>query len=356
METYLLFDCCRIIAGHTRSMILDTQRKSFYFIPNGLAACIDPCGTIQRSEENAELIEFLLEEELAFPCEMPLLGHFISAKSNVWDYPARISNAIISREDFEEEFLEDAVTQITETLQCKYIEFRFRQPMSLERIEQVTTFIGRFNLLGYSLGICLEDHTIEKEKLENVLSRSIRLFKTLVFNYPEENVLKAGSGNYGNVFFTSTTSLDLSCGIVSEALFTLHSSHYYESLAHNTCLNRKLAIDTGGNIKNCPAMAKSYGNVKNVSLLKVVQDPEFQKMWHIRKDDIAKCKDCEFRHICTDCRAYVDDPDDMHSAPLKCGYDPYTGEWQEWSTLPFKQKALAFYGMQEPETLKTEEL
>jgi hypothetical protein len=31
--------------------------------------------------------------------------------------------------------------------------------------------------------------------------------------------------------------------------------------------------------------------------------------------------------------------------PLKCGYNPYTCEWEEWSTNPLKQKAIGYYGM-----------
>ena len=67
----------------------------------------------------------------------------------------------------------------------------------------------------------------------------------------------------------------------------------------------------------------------------------------IQKDQIAVCKDCEFRYICTDCRAYKEDPEDDYSKPLKCGYDPYTGVWSEWSTNPLKQKAIQYYGMEE---------
>jgi hypothetical protein len=37
----------------------------------------------------------------------------------------------------------------------------------------------------------------------------------------------------------------------------------------------------------------------------------------------------------------------MYSKPLKCGYNPYTCEWEEWSTHPMKQKAIEYYGMQE---------
>jgi SPASM domain peptide maturase of grasp-with-spasm system len=114
-----------------------------------------------------------------------------------------------------------------------------------------------------------------------------------------------------------------------------------------------VAVDVNGNIKNCLGMCKSHGNVKNISIKEAIKKTDFTKLWHVKKDEIAICKDCEFRHICTDCRAFTEDPEDIYSKPLKCGYDPYTGEWQEWSTLPFKQKAMVFYGMQDLINIKT---
>jgi SPASM domain peptide maturase of grasp-with-spasm system len=138
-----------------------------------------------------------------------------------------------------------------------------------------------------------------------------------------------------------------SCGVVHPAYFTMNIPHYTESLAHNTCLNRKISIDIEGNIKNCPSMKESFGNIKDTTLEEAINKPGFKKYWNITKDQITKCKDCEFRHVCTDCRAYLENPDDMYSAPLKCGYDPYTCEWEEWSTNPLKQQAIAHYGMRE---------
>ena len=94
-------------------------------------------------------------------------------------------------------------------------------------------------------------------------------------------------------------------------------------------------------------MSESFGNIKNTTLEEAVNHPNFKKYWDITKDQIEVCKDCEFRHICTDCRAYVETPEDQYSKPLKCGYNPYTNEWEEWSTNPLKQKAIEFYGMQD---------
>lgn len=94
-------------------------------------------------------------------------------------------------------------------------------------------------------------------------------------------------------------------------------------------------------------MSQSFGNIKDTTLQEALDHPDFKKYWNVTKDQIEVCKDCEFRYICTDCRAYIENPEDMYSKPLKCGYNPYTAEWAEWSTNPLKQKAIDYYGMRE---------
>jgi SPASM domain peptide maturase of grasp-with-spasm system len=137
------------------------------------------------------------------------------------------------------------------------------------------------------------------------------------------------------------------CGIINKEYFYSNIKLFSESQHHNTCLNKKIAIDKDGNIKNCPSMAESFGNIKDSRLDKAINHPNFKKYWNITKDQVEICKDCEFRHICTDCRAYTENADDQYSKPLKCGYNPYTNVWEEWTTSPFKQKALEHYGMQD---------
>jgi SPASM domain peptide maturase of grasp-with-spasm system len=153
----------------------------------------------------------------------------------------------------------------------------------------------------------------------------------------------------GKFVIYSTEKFDMikGCGHISSDFFSLDILTYTESLHHNSCLNRKISIDAEGNIKNCPSMKESFGNIRDTTLAEAIEKPGFKKYWDINKDKIHVCKDCEFRYICTDCRAYVEDPEDIFSKPLKCGYNPYTGEWSEWSTNPLKQKAIDFYGMRD---------
>ena len=110
--------------------------------------------------------------------------------------------------------------------------------------------------------------------------------------------------------------------------FCINLSFYSESQAHNTCLNRKLCIDADGNIKNCPNMPQTYGNIKDTTLSQSIEKQGFKDCWYICKDKIDVCKDCEFRHICTDCRAFIKDPQNIYSQPAKCGYNPYICLWQ----------------------------
>jgi len=70
---------------------------------------------------------------------------------------------------------------------------------------------------------------------------------------------------------------------------------------------------------------------------------QFQTLWSITKDKVNKCKVCEFRMVCPDCRIFIEDPNDIYSAPLKCGYDPYTGLWNDWEIDLTKSKVFQGY-------------
>ena len=113
------------------------------------------------------------------------------------------------------------------------------------------------------------------------------------------------------------------------ANFVVNMEHFSEAQDHNTCLNRKISIDAHGTIRNCPAFSISYGNVRSVRLAEAVGLKTFQDPWKIRKDDIKICRSCEFRYICTDCRAFLSDSSDVLSKPATCSYDPSSAAWSD---------------------------
>ncbi|WP_414647134.1 grasp-with-spasm system SPASM domain peptide maturase [Chitinophaga sp.] len=135
------------------------------------------------------------------------------------------------------------------------------------------------------------------------------------------------------------------CGVVSSKSFSCNMNMYMESLQYNSCLNRKLSIDTNGDIKNCPSMTKKFGNIRTTLLKDVLNNPTFRDLWQITKDMISVCKDCEFRSVCTDCRAYLQDPGNTYSKPLKCGYDPYQCTWEPWAQNKENNYAISYYSI-----------
>lgn len=103
---------------------------------------------------------------------------------------------------------------------------------------------------------------------------------------------------------------------------------FCESMQYNSCLNSKVSIDINGDIKNCPSMTKSFGNINNTTLKYTINKKDFQSFWNINKDKIEVCKDCEYRYICSDCRAYLKNPENIYSQPAKCTYNPYIAKWE----------------------------
>ncbi len=119
---------------------------------------------------------------------------------------------------------------------------------------------------------------------------------------------------------------DKDCGCISPSYFSINLPHILGAKNSNTCLNKKISISTDGLIKNCPSMEHSYGMIDNTDMSTILKLKKFQQLWGLKKDSIEICKDCEFRYICSDCRAFTHN-NQINSKPLKCNYDPYNATW-----------------------------
>jgi len=144
----------------------------------------------------------------------------------------------------------------------------------------------------------------------------------------DEFISNSVNRSIGTCVFTKRQFLINSCGEICVDNFVNNIQTFTESQHYNTCLNRKICIDTKGEIKNCPAMSRSYGNIKDITLEEAINKTGYMDLWGIRIDDIDVCKDCEFRYMCTDCRAFIKDPKNIYSQPAKCPYNPYIAKWE----------------------------
>jgi radical SAM protein with 4Fe4S-binding SPASM domain len=96
------------------------------------------------------------------------------------------------------------------------------------------------------------------------------------------------------------------------------------------CLANSITISWRGDILPCPMLRKhSLGNVKNQHLFDFFKThkEELEKFWRLNLDNIQKCKNCEFRYSCNDCRALEETlTGDLYGKKL-CNYDVTKGVW-----------------------------
>jgi len=326
---FQLFSCCIPVKGAVRSIICDLQRNSFVYISSELCEIflmgesieIKKIMTVDSQELN-QFLAYLIDEEYGFTCDDPKSFPKINFFND--DYPQILKNVII---DFDDRSLHDlaCISNQISSLMCSAIELRyFTEKRLLGLLKDINAFkystVRSINLVTkYTNEITLEalnEICVENKRLKQIIVHSGPI------NHTEQLDLQT------IIIFTKEEITDEThCGNISPFYFQSNVDFFKESLVVNNCLDKKIGIDKEGNIKNCPSMKIVYGHIGKDNILDILKNKDFQKVRKIRKDDIEICRDCEFRYICMDCRAYTLDENNVFSKPKKCNYDPYQNKW-----------------------------
>jgi SPASM domain peptide maturase of grasp-with-spasm system len=340
---FIVFETVTFVNGYFKSLICDIVRKRSIIIPNSL---YDFCrrnnkklirkikAYYQANDVVNEYIDFLVEKEFAFIGTHHDVSHFVSMNLE-WDNPSYITNAIIENSTINFNNIKSIANQMNK-LQVEAIEFNsFISQICIDDLEKLLNAFQTIDSLRFlKLNIKYDEAVTSIEKMSELIKRHPIIQTLIIFSSP----FSFHEENNDCLFFIRQTLDIQSCGVVSKEYFALILPLFSESQAHNTCLNRKLCIDAEGNIKNCPAMKQSYGNIKDTILMEAIEKPGFKNLWFIHKNLIDVCKDCEFRHICIDCRCFIKDSKNIYSHPTKCTYNPYICKWQaEKGYLPIEE-------------------
>jgi len=351
---------CIPVKGANRSVICDLRRHEYKYIPNSLYDILvkfqgETVYKIKEHHQHAyddiidEYVEFLVDNEYVFFDENP--ENFLKLNENFYS-PSIITNCIIDIEKDIPDF--KSIFKGLHKLNCKALQIRFYSHMTLGLLKSALSELKNMKTSIISVEVYFPwSSEINIKKIQEIMFEYPRLLKVFIYRCNEDKLIKTEFNDSALILKSTKKNICItSCGVIKNSFFSTNVMMYTEALNHNSCLNRKISIDINGDIKNCPSMPESYGNIKDTTLEEAIEKPGFKKYWNITKDDIEVCRDCEFRYICTDCRAYTERTTfnkeglDL-SKPLKCGYNPYTNEWAEWSTNPLKQKAITYYGMEE---------
>jgi radical SAM protein with 4Fe4S-binding SPASM domain len=89
-------------------------------------------------------------------------------------------------------------------------------------------------------------------------------------------------------------------------------------------------VDLNGDVKPCLHSGKSLGNIFEKRLNKILRSGIQDHLWHLNKDQIETCNECEFRYCCKhDCIVAANNIGGKLNAKYPfCNYDPYVGEWK----------------------------
>lgn len=339
-NSYLyIYAYCFITNGKHRFSILNTMENKLHFFDMCLYQIAKKefreksvNGILKGLNDNdREVVEdfvgYLIQNNLARFVDdidnFPLL-------QQEWDTPHHIKYSIIDMRDVWHNF--DLIFSQLSDLLCPELEVRAYRNLSLADISKLSETFTKYNFDAFYLLIpYAESHFTQEgiERLSTMTKDNSRLVLN-VYGVPdtileELNIMKnkITSLEFNLRLFKRIINSHDDCGRINiNTLKPFDIAKVMEIKQHNGCLNRMISIDENGFIKNCPSMIKSWGNIKDTTLVSVYNLKEFQKYWNICNDMVEICSSCEYRCVCLGCRAYTENPDNLFSKPLKCIYTP----------------------------------
>lgn len=330
MKYFQLYASCTPVKGSKRSTICDLERRDYHYIPNMLFTLLTEYKSMTLSEikttfgsENYEVIDdyydFLIQYELGFFSETAAES-WPDIQEN-WESPWKLSNAILDIDNYSDYDLADLVKQLTE-IGCYEIQLRiFGENVTGYPILEVLRVIQNSPIRALSI---IAPYNYGSKYIDDLVNEP-RVHRIMFFNAKDNRSESLSNGRLRLQLSTSNEVSPEYCGDCSADFFVPELDFHLEAKQFNSCLNRKVSVDTNGSIKNCPSLKQEYGQIKKKFLSRVIEQKDFQQIWKITKDQIEVCRDCEHRYICPDCRAHT--INGSLGKPSSCLYDPYSATW-----------------------------
>lgn len=319
----ILASYCKIIKGYNRSLVSNLLTSNWWALDNEYMSYIH-----NQDFENLKLIfpevyELLISNDLILTIPIEDEEKFIPFNTD-YKFPGNVQNAII---DWEGGISNYSIAQTIKQLEingCQNVAFRFYNHFNLELFNELINALEFSTIEGVEIALPYDYYQLNMIFFLDAKSRCPRIINILLHGSPEK--IDGLIRDDKKLMCTKEKIVDCtSCGKISPLYFTLNINHFTLSQHYNNCLYQKIGIDINGNYKNCPSSNHVLGNVADDKLSDILIQPDYNLLTRIKKDQVAICKDCEFRDICSDCRVYV--TDDIYSKPQKCSYDPYKNTW-----------------------------
>ena len=231
------------------------------------------------------------------------------------------------------------------------VENRYIAKFEKNEYEEITEFIE--SLVKAELIIAVEENTWiprlsfkKDEKLDKGSTRSLILeieegvdwgkISTLFSGIPIKEIRYFGTAypesifpgvpiikqekDFSNCITRATISGQFAAGVDENV--------YRFSMVYNNCWGGKIALTRDAKIRPCIYSTIEIGDINEAlsggQVIETARD-----YWALTLDKVDKCKECELRYICPDCREIAArESGNLSATNPNCKYDPYTGVWQ----------------------------
>ncbi|EZH72136.1 hypothetical protein ATO12_24680 [Aquimarina atlantica] len=327
-----VYSTCKLVKGKKRGTLSDLHRSRIELIPNELIDLVNEFKGKKVSDilkknydfKDLKVIEqyfdFLIDKEVIFLSEKIL--SFISS-DETYESPKKLLSAIIDIDTNSTYDVPNAIYKIN-TIGCDNIQIRLYDcDMDTNTLEHLVSLFK--NTSFRHVEILLKYNKASFKSFHEILKYSNRVSMVYFHSYDQKDKVE----EIDSITYIYTSEKIVSsdfCGYIMPFYFDVSPITYYIGENYNTCLYKKIAVDVNGNIKNCPSMANDFGKIDSSDLDEILSTPDFKKYWNITKDKISVCKTCEFRKVCTDCRAYLKE-NELYEKPKHCEYEPDSPNW-----------------------------
>jgi len=274
----------------------------------------------EARQAGATAIQLIGGEPLLYPQWRELV---IKAQSEGYEFIEVFTNATLVDDDCIDFFKQHNVN-IATTIYADNAEIHDKVTQNPGSFEQTYAAVKKIRAANIPLRIASIIMKANEQEVDNIMKLCEQFG---VESDPPDVVRPTGRGDDQDLLPANYVKPPIKPPFYTDAA-TFSKAHQYHS-----CLAGKIAITPNGDVIPCIfARHQICGNVLSAPLAEVLSAKPLTACWCTTKDQVEKCKDCEFRYACSDCRPLAQGSDAQKrwlACSTGCSYNPYTGKWEE---------------------------
>lgn len=206
--------------------------------------------------------------------------------------------------------------------------------------DRVTTVSGSFDKPVAAVnnlvknGVYVEAAIIIMKENQDYLYQIVNFVKEIGMHYKKYDVIREVFGGKQSEHIPTNKEL-INCVSLTRPNFHITKKTFLNNQIRNTCWYGKISILENGDVVPCEfERSIVYGNICKNSLTEILKSSATKVCWFLDVSKIEKCKDCEYRFACKDCRPLgMAVCGNILTRNPRCHYNVYEGIWEVDSEL-----------------------